>query len=77
MVGDTAKLPCRVKKFTIGEKLDRVKLVMWFRNGSETPYIKTIILYTHFTYRYFFLFQLFIRFLGEGDNNYRWYNLRQ
>ena len=25
----------------------------------------------------FFLFQLFIRFLGEGDNNYRWYNLRQ
>ena len=25
----------------------------------------------------FFLFQLFIRFLGEDDNNYRWYNLRQ
>ena len=27
--------------------------------------------------KYFFLFQLFIRFLGEDDNNYRWYNLRQ
>ena len=25
----------------------------------------------------FFLFQLFIRFLGEDDNNYRWYIIRQ
>ena len=38
MVGDIAELPCRVKKFTAGEKLDRPKLVMWFRNSSETPF---------------------------------------
>ena len=35
---ETAELPCKVKKFLPGEKLDRAKLVMWFRNGSETPF---------------------------------------
>jgi hypothetical protein len=38
VAGNTAKLPCRVKKFRVGEKDDREKLVMWFRNGSETPF---------------------------------------
>ena len=38
VAGNTAELPCRVNKFTLGEKDDRAKLVMWFRNGSETPF---------------------------------------
>ena len=38
VAGNTAELPCRVKKFTVGDKDDRAKLVMWFRNGSETPF---------------------------------------
>ena len=33
---DAAKLPCNIVKFNHGE--DRAKLIMWFKNGSETPF---------------------------------------
>ena len=35
MAGDTAKLPCDV---TIPNANDRVKLVLWFRNFSDSPF---------------------------------------
>ena len=34
--GEDSKLPCHIKRFPSGT--DRAKLIMWFRNGSETPF---------------------------------------
>ena len=38
VAGTSAELPCRVQNFHRGEEADRAKLVMWFKNGSETPF---------------------------------------
>ena len=35
MAGDMAKLPCDV---TLPNPKDRVKLVLWFRNFSDSPF---------------------------------------
>ena len=36
LVKESTKLPCNIVTFEYGE--DRAKLIMWFRNGSETPF---------------------------------------
>ena len=36
LVNEETKLPCNNVRFEFGE--DRAKLIMWFRNGSETPF---------------------------------------
>ena len=36
LAGLTAQIPCDIQQFVLGE--DRAKLVMWFRNNSETPF---------------------------------------
>ena len=34
--GEEARLPCLLKEFP--SNVDRAKVVMWFRNGTETPF---------------------------------------
>ena len=36
IVGEDARLPCVIKQFH--SDVDRPKVVMWFRNGTETPF---------------------------------------
>ena len=36
LLNEATKLPCNIVRFEYGE--DRAKLIMWFRNGSETPF---------------------------------------
>ena len=36
LAGTTAEVPCFTQTFQEGE--DRAKLVMWFKNSSETPF---------------------------------------
>ena len=35
MAGEMAKLPCNIKE---DNEDDRMKLVLWFRNTSDTPF---------------------------------------